>query len=312
MSRPAAGVRAFAPATVGNVACGFDVLGFALDRPGDEVRARLKGSPGVVLERVTGDGGRLPTDARRNTAGVAAAALLDLVGGDRGVALELRKGLPLASGLGSSAASAVAAVVAVDALLGTDLPRAALLDCALEGERVASGSRHPDNAAPALYGGFILVRSVDPLDLVSLPCPSALSAAVVRPHLEIETAAARALLPESIPLTVAITQWANLGGLVAGLCSGDLELIGRSLRDEIAEPARAGQVPGFYAAQQAALDAGALGCSLSGSGPSVFALCRSLEEADGVAAALAEAFASEGLAADRHVSAINRRGAFVR
>src|SRR5215468_4086030 len=192
-------VTAFAPATVSNVACGFDVLGFALDSPGDEVTARF--SPGgVAIDDIVGDGGRLPRDASRNTAGVAAQALLTRLGEHRGVTLTIRKGLPLSSGLGGSAASAVAAVIAVDALVGAHTPQEVLMACAFEGERVGAGSAHGDNIGPAVYGGFVLVRVPNPPDVVRLPVPAGLTAVVVHPDLEIETAQARALLSDRVPL----------------------------------------------------------------------------------------------------------------
>lgn len=304
-------VTAFAPATVSNVACGFDVLGFALHEPGDEVTARWQVAGGVAIDAIVNDGGRLPRDAAKNTAGVAAAALLRTIGERRGVALTIRKGLPLSSGLGGSAASAVAAVVAVDALAGANAPLETLLTCAFEGERDGAGSAHADNIAPALYGGFVLVRHPSPPDIIRLPVPEGLTAVVVHPDLEIETAKARALLGTSVALADAIRQWANLGALVDALHRGDFALMARSLEDVVAEPKRAALVPGFAAIKQAALDAGALGCSLSGSGPSLFALCADRTGADRVAAAMTRAVAIHIGAAQTYVSAIASRGASV-
>src|SRR5580704_16840122 len=281
-------VTAFAPATVSNVACGFDVLGFALASPGDEVTARFEPA-GVSIDGIAGDDGRLPRDAARNTAGVAARALLSAVGERRGVALTIRKGLPLASGLGGSAASAAAAVVAVDALFELHAPIGTLVASALEGERLGAGSTHADNIAPALCGGFVLVRCPSPPDIIRLPVPAGLTAVVVHPDLEIETAKARALLGDTVPLADAIRQWANLGALIDGLHRGDFALISRALEDTIAEPRRASLVPGLAAIKQAAIDAGALGCSLSGSGPSLFALCRGTDIARSVADAMTRA-----------------------
>src|SRR5262245_19095895 len=221
-------VTAFAPATVSNVACGFDVLGFALQEPGDEVTARWSGGRGVVIDAIVNDDGRLPRDAAKNTAGVAAAALLRTIGDGRGVTLTVRKGLPLSSGLGGSAASAVAAVVAVDALAGARLPLETLLACAFEGERDGAGSAHADNIAPSLYGGFVLVRHPRPPDIVRLPVPDGLTAVVVHPDLEIETDKARALLGTSVPIADAVRQWANLGSFVDAMHRGDFELLARS------------------------------------------------------------------------------------
>jgi homoserine kinase len=227
----------------------------------------------------------------RNTAGVAARALLSALGDSRGVALTLRKGLPLSSGLGGSAASAAAAVVAVDALVGGHTPTDILIACALEGERAGSGAAHPDNVVPAICGGFVLVRSSQPLDVVHLPVPVGLTAVVVHPPLEIETAAARALLGDTIPLADGVRQWANLGALVDALHRSDFELLSRTLVDAVAEPRRRELVPGLEAIKRAAVDAGALGCGLSGSGPSLFALCRDRASADRVAAAMTAAIA---------------------
>src|SRR5437870_11058939 len=265
-------VTAFAPATVSNVACGFDVLGFALNEPGDEVTARLTAG-GVQIDDISGDQGRLPREAAKNTAGVAVLALLAKLEESRGIALSIRKGLPLSSGLGGSAASAVAAVVAVDRLLDARSSVETLIACALEGERIGAGSAHADNIAPAICGGFVLVRRASPPDIISLPVPAGLTAVVVHPDLEIETARARALLGDTVRLADAIRQWANLGALVHGLHRADFALIARALEDTIAEPRRASLIPGLIAIKRAAAEAGALGCSLSGSGPSLFALC---------------------------------------
>ena len=304
-------VTAFAPATVSNVACGFDVLGFALETPGDEVTAR-RAAGGVRIADITGDAGRLPREASRNSAGVAVQALLRAAGENGGVELTIAKGLPLSSGLGGSAASAVAAVVAVDALIGARLPIDTLLACAFEGERLGAGSAHADNIAPCLYGGFVLVRRASPPDIVRLPVPHGLTAVVVHPDLEIETAKARALLGDSVPLADAIRQWANLGAFVDALHRGDFALLSRSLEDAIAEPRRAPLVPGLTAIKQAATDAGALGCSLSGSGPSLFALCRGLETAERVAASMAHAVKQHiGGAPQTYISTIAPHGAQV-
>jgi homoserine kinase len=304
-------VTAFAPATVSNVACGFDVLGFALDEPGDEVTAAFAPGSGVHIADILGDHGRLPRDAARNTASVAAQALMSSLGDVRGVTLTIRKGLPLSSGLGGSAASAVAAVVAVDALVEARTPLEMLMACAFEGERVGAGSAHGDNIAPAIYGGFVLVRVPNPPDVVRLPVPPGLTAVVVHPDLEIETARARALLGTHVPLGDAIRQWANLGALVHALHRADFDLLARALEDTIAEPRRAPMVPGFAAIKRAAIDAGALGCSLSGSGPSLFALCREIETARRVARAMAAEVAARigGRPADVYVSPIAPTGA---
>lgn len=302
---------AFAPATVSNVACGFDVLGFALDEPGDEVTARLTDG-GVTIDDILGDNGRLPRAAARNTAGVAALALLTKLGERRGVALTIRKGLPLSSGLGGSAASAAAAVVAVDALVGANSSAETLIACALEGERLGAGSAHADNIAPSICGGFVLVRRASPPDVLRLPVPKGLTAVVVHPDLEIETARARALLGDTVPLADAVRQWANMGALVHGLHCGDFAVISRALEDTIAEPRRASLVPGLAIIKRAAADAGALGSGLSGSGPSLFALCENESIARRVADAMTAAVRAQiGGEPQTYVSAIASRGARV-
>lgn len=303
---------AFAPATVANLACGFDVLGLALEQPGDTVTVELAEEPGLTIIGIEGDQGRLSREPDKNTATVAAQKILehDPRRTSLGIRLELRKGLPLASGMGSSAASAVAAALAVSDLLKLPLGYAELLAAALEGERVVAGAGHADNAAACLYGGLILVRSSDPLDVVRLPIPSGLSVAVLRPHLEMSTKDSRVLLGDQVRLQDAVRQWANVGGLVAGLYSGDLDLISRSLVDNVAEPIRSPSVPGFSEVKRAAIAAGALGSSLSGSGPSIFALCRDLESATSVSRKMAEAFAdATRLEWDLHVSKVSRLGA---
>ncbi len=281
-------LRAFAPATVGNVTCGFDLLGFAVESWGDVVEARATSEPGVHLREITGDDGRLPLEARENTAGVAALELLAHAEQDAGqlasgVELRLHKGLPLASGLGSSAASGVAAAVAVNAVLGLNADSDRLLAAAVEGERIACGTPHADNAAPSLYGGLVLVRSgvsSAPAPAVTpLPIPLGLTAVLLHPHAEVATAAARAVLPTTVPLETSIRQAGNLAALVAGLMNEDYALIASAMVDHIAEPVRLAMAPGFDAVRGAALAAGALGCGLSGSGPTIFAWSRSADEA---------------------------------
>lgn len=303
-------VHVFAPATVANVAAGFDVLGFALHRPGDDVQVRFDDGEGLRIVDITGFSVEIPRAIEANTAGIAASALLSHLGVQRGVQMSIHKGIPPGSGIGSSACSAVAAVVAVNELLGRPLERERLLPFALEGEAAASaGAIHADNVGPCLFGGMVLVRSNRELDTVSLPVPGELFAAVVLPDLQILTSDARRVLRGEIPMADAIVQWGNLGGLVAGLAYGDYGLIGRSLRDVVAEPYRAPLIPGFASVKAAALDAGALGCSISGAGPAVFALCRGDETAFQVAIAMQSAFERAGLASERFVSSINPLGA---
>ena len=320
-------VRAFAPASVSNIACGFDILGFALQSesegdlgPGDIVTAGERGPVAgagrrcpVRIAAIAGDEGRLPLEAERNTAAVAARALIDGEAPGAAVDLEIEKRMPLESGLGSSAASAVAAVVAVDALLGLELPAASLLRYAVAGEVLASGGAHADNLAPSLLGGLVLVRSLDPEpDVIDLPVPEGLTCALVRPHAKVNTKESRARLDRHLPLERAVTQWGNAAALVSALYRSDLELLSRALVDVVAEPVRAPGVPGFHAAKAAAIEAGALGCSLSGSGPALFALCDGRAGARQVAAAMAGAFeSSAGLNCDRLVAPLPAPGSRV-
>ena len=307
-------IAAFAPATVSNVACGFDVLGFALDTPGDVVVAEAAAAAGVEIVAIEGDEGRLSREPAQNTAGAAVEALLTRLGAARGIRLTIYKGIPLASGVGSSGASAVAAVVAVNELLGRPAPLDVLFECAMQAEVAGCGAAHPDNVAPALYGGFVLARAHalpdGSSDIIRLPVPEGLSCAVLHPHLEVHTGEARALLGEAVPLAAAVRQWGNVGGLVAGLFLNDLPLVARTLEDHVAEPRRAHLVPGFVQVKQAAASAGALGCSLSGSGPSMFALCSSLERAELVGEAMRQVFAQvSDIGSDLWVSPVGRRGA---
>ena len=303
-------VRVFAPASVSNLGCGFDIFGMALAGLGDEVVVRRAGGSGIVSVSVTGDGGRVPTDPVRNAAGLAVQGVLDRLGSGVGVAIEIRKGIPLASGLGGSAASAVAGAVAADALLGGQLDRTALLECAMIGEAKGSGADHADNAAPSLLGGFVLVLPGLPPEMVELPTPDDLVVAVAHPHMEVETRRARTILGDTIPLKAGVQQWGNAAGMVAGLFRGHWELIARCLCDAVAEPARARLVPGFEAVRTSALAEGAIGAGLSGSGPTVFAFCRERLVAEAAAAAMAEAFRVEaGVKSDTVISAANAAGA---
>lgn len=306
----AARVRVSAPATIGNIACGFDVFGMAVERPCDAVVARATREPGVAIERITGDVGPIPADSARNSAGAAAQAVLEMAGApSAGLALELHKGIPLAGGMGGSASSAVVGAVAADRVIGAGLSRRQLLQCAVAGELAGSGSPAADNVAPALYGGIVLVLPGRSLQVVELPVPPQLWAVVVRPHLETRTEDARRVLGEHVPLKAAVTQWANTAAFTAGLYASDWNLLSRSIRDVVAEPLRAGRVPGFARAREAALARGALGFSLSGSGPSVFALCRGGETAELVAEGIRRAFGeTAALDCEAWASPVNRHG----
>jgi homoserine kinase len=309
--KPLSRVTVFAPATVANVASGFDVLGFALDSPGDAVTVTRVPGTAVAVTAIIGDGGKLPRDPKKNTAAVAVTGFLEKMGRPFGVEISLEKRMPLSSGLGSSAASAVAAVFAVNIVAGRPLPPRELLPFTMEAERAACGSAHADNVAPSLLGGFVLIRSYDPLDVIQLPVPAGLCCAVAHPHTELRTEDARKILKKEVRLADAIRQWGNLAALVAALFNGDLSLLGRSLQDVVAEPARSLLIPGFAAVKSAALAAGALGCSISGSGPSVFALCASTEDSARAGNAMVAAFREAGLGSDLYLSAVNTKGPVV-
>ncbi len=307
MSAPSE-VTAFAPATVANLGPGLDVLGLALSAPGDRVTARRTSGMGISMARVVGDGGALPVDPDKNTAGIAAKATLEKAGISAGIEITLEKGMPIGSGLGSSAASAAAAAYAVNLLIGSPLKRIDLVEPCLAAEAAVAG-RHADNVAPALLGGLILVRSLDPLDLVRLPLPEGVRMTVITPAMELSTRTARAALPASIPLSSLVHNTAAIAGLVSACYSNDLALLGRSLVDAVATPARSSLIPGCAEVIEAALDAGALGSSISGAGPSIFALCRSERSAHEVADRMIGAFGRAGQTATAVVSPADCPGA---
>lgn len=304
-------VRAFAPATVANVSCGFDIFGFALEAPGDEVIMTLTGEPAVVIKSIEGDGGRLPTEPEKNTAGVAVIAFLKALQRQQGVEIVLKKKLPLGSGMGSSAASSVAALVAINHLLGEPFAKKDLLPFAMEAERVACGTAHADNVAPSLIGGFVLIRGYQPPDIVNIPTPDSLFCTLVHPQVELKTQDSRQVLRTHVPLKDAIVQWGNIAGLVAGLMKPDFGLISRSLQDVIVEPVRSMLIPGYDRIKEAAKQSGALGSGISGSGPTIFALSTDRETAARVGKAIAAEFENFRLSSEVFVSKINPRGATV-
>lgn len=301
-------IKVFAPATVANVTCGFDVLGFAVEAPGDEVTVSLSDKPGVRILNITGDSGRLPYEASRNTVGAAIIDMLKYLGSNQGVEIILHKKMPLGSGLGSSAASAAAGVVALNILLDTKLPKQQLVGFAMEGERVACGSAHADNVAPAIYGGFTLVRGYSPLDVIPINTPDELYCSIIHPNIEVSTKEARSILSPDVKLTDAVKQWGDVGGLIAGLMKSDYALIGRSMQDIIVEPVRSKLIPGFYAMKNAALVNGAIGAGISGSGPSIFALSKDIETANLVATSMQKECSAVNLKSEIYVSKINADG----
>lgn len=307
---------AFAPATVSNVAVGFDLLGFAVEAAGDEATVRVTGREGVLVESVVDAAGApaegIPLDPSKNTAAVGLVELLKDVRPGHGFRVSVRKGIALGSGMGGSGASAVAALVAANALLERPLAKESLLQYAVRAEAAASGTAHPDNVTPCLFGGLTLVVSHDPVRHVQLPVPENVLAVLVHPHVRVDTRDARRVLEPSVPLAAHVRQSANLGGFLAGCYTGDLALVKSCLRDLIIEPQRARLIPGFARVKRAALEAGAVGCSISGSGPSVFAWADGEETARRVRDEMVRAFREAGVeAVDAWVSPVSREGARV-
>lgn len=303
-ARLSPGLRAMgqAPASIGNVAVGFDLLGHTLEGPADRARVTVTTTPGVHITGISGVVTDLPRDAHRNTAGRALEAFLAHTDGNFGLELSLEKGIALGSGMGGSAASAVAALVAANVLLDAPLPLEILYDCAMEGEAVASGSKHGDNVAPMLLGGLVIAPAQGAP--VSIPVPDWLKVALVHPHFELETRRARAALKGSYELHSFVEQSEGLALVLAGCYTGDRSLIRRGLQDRLVEPRRAGLIPGFAEVKQAALDAGALGASISGAGPSVFGWFDDREQAQQGADAMARAFRLAGLETDLYLSPV--------
>ncbi|RCH54972.1 homoserine kinase [Mucilaginibacter hurinus] len=302
-------VHVFAPATVANVVCGFDVLGFAVNEPGDEVIMRRKDKPGITISKITGDDGRLPLDPAKNTVSVSVQHYLDSIGSsDIGLDIELHKKMPIGSGLGSSSASTVAGLFAIKTLLGDDTDPMKLLPFAMKGEEMACGHGHADNVAPALLGGFVLIRSYDPLDVVRLPSPKGLYCAIVFPDVDVPTREARQIIRNKIQMKDAVTQWGNIAGLVSGLFMQDVDLIGRSMQDVLVEPVRSMLIPDFYKMREIAMENGAVSFGISGSGPSVFAFTRDEETAKLITQKLQQHLTNIKIGSNGYVSPINDGG----
>jgi homoserine kinase len=299
-------IKIFCPATIANLNCGFDVLGLCLEGIGDEMVFRKVPEKGIRITQITG--ADLPMETQKNVAGVAALALVNAVNPDFGFEIEIHKKIRAGSGIGSSSASAAGAVFGINELLGRPYTKHQLVDFAMKGEAVASGSEHADNVAPCLLGGFTLVRGYNPLEVIRIESPADLYAIVLHPHIELKTSDSRAVLSPTVGLKEAITQWGNLGGFIAGLYTADYGLLGRSLQDVIVEPLRKRLIPHFDAIKQAALDHGALGAGISGAGPSIFALCKGESTALAIKKAMSESYGETGLLFDLHVSKINAMG----
>lgn len=299
-------IKLFSPATVANVACGFDVLGLCLDTIGDEMVVRKVDGKGVRITKI--EGFKLPFETELNVAGVSALAMYQELQPDCGFEIEIKKNIKPGSGIGSSAASAVGSVYGINALLGSPLNKTQLTQFAIKGEALASGSEHADNIAPALFGGFTLVKSVNPLEILQIPSPDNLYVTIIHPQIEIKTAISRAILPKNVPLEDAINQWANVGSFIHSLHTSNYPLMQRSLHDVIIEPHRSKLIPHYNEVKQQTLNAGALGTNISGSGPSIFSLCEGIENANKVRDVMRNIYSNTGIEFDVHVSKINTQG----
>ncbi|SHG91355.1 homoserine kinase [Pedobacter caeni] len=302
-------IKVFAPATVANVVCGYDVLGFAVNEPGDEVIMKLTESPGIKITKITGDDGRLPLDPKKNTVSASVQHYLNHIGKpDTGIEIELHKKMPIGSGLGSSSASTVAGLFAVNTLFDQLLTNKELVPFAMKGEELACGYGHADNVAPALLGGFVLIRSYQPLDIISLPHPDDLYAAIVYPEVDVPTKDARQMIRSKVLLKDAVTQWGNVAGLVSGLFLKDHDLIGRSMTDILVEPTRSILIPDFYKLRSLSMKTGAIGFGISGSGPSVFALTKDEATARAITQKLQQHLKGIGINSLSFVSEVNKKG----
>jgi homoserine kinase len=302
-------IKVFAPATVANVVCGFDILGFAVNEPGDEVIMRLTDKPGITISKITGDDGRLPLNPEKNTVSVSVKHYLQHIGRtDVGLDIELHKKMPIGSGLGSSSASTVAGLFAAKTLLGENQEPIELLPFAMKGEELACGQGHADNVAPALFGGFVLIRSYDPLDVIRLPNPKDLYCAIVFPEVDVPTREARQIIRNKVFLKDAVTQWGNIAGLVSGLFMQDVDLIGRSMKDVLVEPVRSMLIPDFYKMRELAMENGAVSFGISGSGPSVFAFAKDEATAHLITQKLQQHLTQIKIGSKTFVSTINDAG----
>ena len=299
-------INIFAPASVANVSCGFDVLGFCLDTIGDIMKVSKTKTKGISVGTLKGQ--KIPIDPLKNVACVAANALLNDFPTNGGFQIDIEKKIKPGSGIGSSAASAAGAVFAINELLGKPYSRSQLVKFAMVGESLASGDAHADNLAPVLLGGFTLVRSNKTLDIIKLPSPKDLIATIIHPKIELKTIHSRAILNREIPLTKAVEQWGNLGAFVSALYTNDYELLSRSMKDKVIEPARAILIPKFKEIKESAIEAGALGSGISGSGPSVYALSKGEKTAKKVGQFMKTYYDEIGLDYEVHYSSINNEG----
>ena len=303
-------IRVFAPATVANMICGYDILGFAVNEPGDEVIMKRVDKIGVQINSIKGDDGKLPLDSDKNTVSACVKLLLNDLGIEDqiGVEIDLIKHMPIGSGLGSSSASTVAGLFAINSLLGNPLTKEELMPYCVEGERLACGHGHADNVAPALLGGITLIRGYEPLDIINLPVPDDLYAGIVYPQVSVPTRDARQLIKNKVALKDAVVQWGNIAGLITGLFKNDYDLISRSMNDVIIEPTRAILIPEFYEMKQIALDNNALSFGISGSGPSVVAITKGKEVAQQITNKIQDHLSKAGIESYQYVSSVNNEG----
>ncbi|MBK0384276.1 homoserine kinase [Pedobacter sp. SD-b] len=304
-------IKVFAPATVANVVCGFDILGFAVNEPGDELEMEMTETPGVKIVSIEGDEGKLPLDPLKNTVSASVISLLKKLGReDVGLNIKLKKKMPMGSGLGSSSASAVAGLFAANELLGKPLTKLELLPFAMEGEALACGHGHADNVAPALFGGFTLIKSYDPLEVIQLPVPK-LFCALLYPHVDVPTRDARQIIRSKVLLKDAVTQWGNIAGLISALYTQDHDLLGRCMKDVIIEPIRSILIPEFDNMKELSMGNGALGFGISGSGPTVFSLFKSEENAQKSLIEMQQMLNKLGIDSNIYLSEINEKGPIV-
>ena len=305
------GIKVFAPATVSNLAVGFDILGFAIDKPGDELIVREGKKRGLVIHSIKGYKESIPKDPQKNTAGVAALSLLkhlDLI--EEPIEIDLIKNMRIGTGLGSSASSAVAAVFGINEFLGCPLTKKELMPFALEGEYISGGDYHADNIAPSLLGGMILIRDYSSDDYINIPVPKGLFCSIIHPHVEILTRESRSILPKEVSLQMHVKQSSHLGSFISSMFLSDFELMSRSLQDFIVEPVRSKLIPFYDEMKEIAISEGAIGFNISGSGPSVFALCQNSLVAENIIEKIQKLLFNKGVECDHYLSGINMKGAF--